>query len=85
MLISKSETTNKFGVKITRSHVKYKGEYFIVSGNGSEVIIFSSDREGNCDFNQVGDSLGDSLEDVVNNIGNYLFNNMGYSGSWMSK
>jgi len=85
MLISKSETTNKFGATVTRSHVKYKDEYFIVSDNGKEVIIFSSDQEGNCDFTQVGDGMGDRLEDVVDNIGNYLFHNMGYSGSWMSK
>tara|TARA_B100001094_G_scaffold208149_1_gene202039 strand:+ start:46 stop:303 length:258 start_codon:yes stop_codon:yes gene_type:complete len=85
MLISKSETTNKFGATVTKAHVKYNGNYYIVSDNSKEVIIFSSDKDGGCKFVQVGDGMGDSLDEVVSNVGSYIFHNMGFAGSWMDK
>jgi len=85
MLISKSETTNRFGVTVTKAHVKYNGTYYIVSDNSKEVIIFSSDKDGGCKYVQVGDGLGSSLDEVTSNIGNFIFHNMGSDSSWMEK
>jgi len=52
--------------------VYYNNSYYIISNNGSEVLIFKSDDSGNIiDWLEVGSA--DSTEDAIENFSECLF------------
>jgi hypothetical protein len=58
-----------------KAHVHHKGTYYLVSDNGSETLIFPSDRTGKItSHKEVGGSNGATLEEVIDNFSSFLFN-----------
>ena len=52
--------------------VYYNSNYYVISNNGSEVLIFRSDNSGNItDWSEVG--TADSTEDAIENFDKCLF------------
>ena len=61
-----SKTTNK-------AHVKHNGQYYVVSDNGMETLIFPSDTQGNItNWSEVGGGRGYTLSEVLEDFTNIL-------------
>jgi hypothetical protein len=57
-----------------KAHVHYKGTYYVVSDNGSETLIFPSNKEGKiAEYKEVGGAINTTLSEVIGNFDSFLF------------
>jgi len=56
-----------------RALILYGGKHYVISDNGNETLIFSSDAKGNISqYVEVGGGRGATLLDVLGNFSFYL-------------
>tara|TARA_B100001250_G_scaffold223556_1_gene191673 strand:+ start:222 stop:434 length:213 start_codon:yes stop_codon:yes gene_type:complete len=59
---------------IKQAFVLYRNEFYVVSDNGSETLIFSCDAMGTVtNFNNVGGAKAVTLSEVLSDISGYLY------------
>ena len=57
----------------TRATVFYKGEYFVVSDNGEETLIFPSNSTGDIlSYLEVGGAIDTRLPEVLSDFSSYF-------------
>ena len=81
-MTTKVETINKtFNGRATQVHVLFESNYYIVSDNGEETLVFRSDKYGSItDWVEVGGGREITHVDVLSDFSNYLT-----LVCWMSK
>ena len=72
---SKVKTINKtFNGKATQVHVLFKNNYYIVSDNGKETLVFASDQYGDItDWVEVGGGRNLTHADVLSDFSKWVF------------
>jgi len=57
------------------AHIYHSGQYYYVSDNGRETLIFPSNARGErTDSMEVGGAIGASLTEVIGDFANFLHN-----------
>ena len=58
------------------AHVYHSGQYYLVSDNGKETLIFASNPKGEIVniSEEVGGAIGASLTEVIGDFANFLHN-----------
>ena len=60
---------------VKKAHVKYDDDYYIVSDNGRETLIFSSNESGKItSYLEVGGQKNVNIDYVLRNFSSQLFN-----------
>lgn len=60
---------------VKKAHVKYNDDYYVVSDNGQETLIFSSDESGKItSYLEVGGQKNVNIDYVLRNFSSQLFN-----------
>ena len=60
---------------VKKAHVKYNDDYYVVSDNGRETLIFSSDESGKItSYLEVGGQKNVNIDYVLRNFSSQLFN-----------
>ena len=57
-----------------KAHIYYSGLYYVASDNGSETLIFPSNKEGTiAEYREVGGAIDTTLAEVIGNFGSFLY------------
>ena len=57
------------------AHIYHSGQYYFVSDNGRETLIFPSNERGERKSSvEVGGAIGASLTEVIGDFANFLYN-----------